>query len=112
MDLVRKILIDVEAKDDGRAKVYEFKSETVELRHHVNLLIKAELLEQVSVISSADRKKVHLTWDGHDFLDAIKDQNIWNQTKTKLTDVGGAASLEVVKAVAVSIMTSALGLAG
>ena len=75
-------------------------------------MAKEKVITDAFNYAKTEGKKVHLTWAGHDFLDAIKDQGIWDQTKTKLKEVGGPASLDVVKAVAVSIMTSALGLGG
>lgn len=46
---------------------------------------------------------------GHDLLDAIRADNVWAKTKERLRAVGGTASLEVVKNVAV---TAAMGLLG
>ncbi|HEY4531543.1 MAG TPA: DUF2513 domain-containing protein [Luteimonas sp.] len=40
---------------------------------------------------------------GHDLLDSIRADNVWNKTKERLTSIGGAASLEVLKQLAVSV---------
>ncbi|WP_172299109.1 DUF2513 domain-containing protein [Pseudoruegeria sp. HB172150] len=101
MDLVREILLEVEAKDDGKAKQYDFKQLGPEKAHHVNLLIQAGLLNWVGAVRSQERKKVHLTWEGHDFLDSVRDVGIWEKTKETVAETGGSAAIEIIKAVAI-----------
>jgi len=58
------------------------------------------------VAARADR----LTWQGYDFLDAVRSDAVWSKTKSTIAATVGSASLEVVKAVAVSIaMRATLG---
>ena len=42
---------------------------------------------------------VRLTWDGCDFLDSVRDDEIWRQTKDGVTKAGGF-SLDLMKALA------------
>ncbi len=51
-----------------------------------------------------------MTMEGHDFLDAIKEQAVWNKTKTRVGDVG-AWTLDIVLAVAKDEIKRRLGLA-
>ncbi|MCR9157028.1 MAG: DUF2513 domain-containing protein [Rhodobacteraceae bacterium] len=37
---------------------------------------------------------------GHDYLDAVRDEGIWAQTKKAVADTGGNATIEIVKALA------------
>ena len=46
---------------------------------------------------------VDLTWDGHDLLESIRDDNVWKQVKARIEPVGGNVSLAVLKAVADNI---------
>lgn len=48
-----------------------------------------------------------LTYDGHQFLDNIRDNGVWDKTKTVLGKIGGA-SLNVISSVAIKIVTSLL----
>ena len=48
-------------------------------------------------------KAGNLTWQGHEFLDTITNQTVWNRVMSKLQDKGGSASFEVVKALAIEI---------
>jgi hypothetical protein len=82
---------------------------------HVELLQEAGFIEAAvarssregcAVIADVDR----LTWEGHDFLDSIRSDTIWSKTKAQLAQVAGSASLQVVKAVAVSLALKQFGL--
>ena len=55
-----------------------------------------------------DLSLYRLTMDGHDFLDCIRDDNVWSKTKARLVQVGGSSSLEVMKALATSFAKTAV----
>lgn len=102
MDLVRQILTSVEERSDGKAQVFEFGGDNRPLREHVSLLINAGYLREVGVTRSSSRTKVQLTWQGHDFLDAVRSQSIWEKTKQAVAEEGGSFSLELLKTVALA----------
>ncbi|MCU9839856.1 DUF2513 domain-containing protein [Ruegeria sp. WL0004] len=101
LDLIREILLEVEAKSDGRSMVYEYNNLSVEKRHHIDLLLGANLLNEVGAVRSSAKKKVHLSWEGHDYLGAIRDKGVWEQTKKAVSETGGSATLEIFKSLAV-----------
>ncbi len=41
---------------------------------------------------------------GHDYLDAVRDEGIWAQTKKAVADTGGNATIEIVKALATGFL--------
>jgi hypothetical protein len=43
-----------------------------------------------------------ITSNGHDYLDAIRDEGVWNKTKKTIAETGGNATLEMVKLVAIA----------
>jgi len=51
-----------------------------------------------------------LTWQGHEFLDAIRDESIWQKTKGKFFEKGGTMTFELVKIVASEFAKKALGI--
>jgi hypothetical protein len=51
-----------------------------------------------------------LTWEGHEFLDNIKDVGVWEKTKERLQGIPGVA-LTVVAALAEAEIKKRLGLA-
>jgi len=49
-----------------------------------------------------------ITYDGHQFLDNIRDNTIWKETKNRMKEVG-SISINVMSQVAASIISSKLG---
>ena len=47
-----------------------------------------------------------LTWEGHEFLDKIRDDTIWSKTKTTILDNGLPMIFDVVKNVSATIISS------
>ncbi|MGJ8626150.1 MAG: DUF2513 domain-containing protein [Sulfitobacter sp.] len=41
-----------------------------------------------------------VTWAGHAYIDAVRDDDIWAKTKTAVAETGGNASLEIVRELA------------
>ncbi len=50
-----------------------------------------------------------ITWNGHDYLDSIRDPKVWHEIKSRTKDLSGIA-LEVVKCLAIEITKQMLGL--
>lgn len=46
-----------------------------------------------------------MTWDGHEFLDKIREDTVWNKTKDLIKEKGLPMALEVVKNVATTMIT-------
>lgn len=51
-----------------------------------------------------------ITWEGHQFLDSIKSDTVWEKTKSRVSSTVGSASLQVLSALATSITAKLLGL--
>jgi hypothetical protein len=47
-----------------------------------------------------------LTNSGHDYLDAVRDQGVWEKTKAAVIETGGSATLEIVKNLAIGFLKS------
>lgn len=117
MDLVRQLLLRIERDPqlDGSRWVHfdpadlgiEERSPE-EIGYHMKLLIEAGYLngkyafEAIPIISK-------LTWEGHEFLDNIKDVGVWEKTKKRIDGLSGVA-LKVVAAIAESEIKKHLGL--
>lgn len=92
MDLVRGMLLAIE--DD----VLRFGEGTDNggldapddvITAHLRLLEQAGLIEVMSRPISGPIYIRGLTWDGHDFLDAVRDPEVWKRTKDGALTVGG-----------------------
>jgi len=45
-----------------------------------------------------------LTWQGHEFLDACRNEGVWVKAKEKIKSIGGEVPLDVLKTVLVEII--------
>jgi len=96
-DLIRRILSDVEDAPPlkgSRDFQYQGYDDDV-VTEHIELLIEAGFLDgHVSRFlgGGGSARVSRLTWAGHDFLDAMKDESIWSKAKENvLKPVGGVA---------------------
>ncbi|WP_196598595.1 DUF2513 domain-containing protein [Pectinatus frisingensis] len=117
LDLIREMLIKIELADSNKRKITsEYFSSLSDNENkiifHIELLIDAGFIEAVEIpmMKISDFCIKRLTFDGCDYLDSIRDENIWEKTKNKLKLVGSAASLEVVQYVAIDIAKKVLGI--
>ncbi len=102
MDLVRKLLLDIEKADESRpsmADLIGYPLDEVELdvrekyAYHLKMLVEqAGLVTGIdaSSLSGGDWMNLQLTWQGHDFLDNTRSSAVWKKTKEGAEKVGGA----------------------
>lgn len=114
MDLARKILIALEEREVVhpflRLEVQGFASALVS--HHVWLLNQAGLIEANNA-STADGDEwfpVCLTWEGHEFLDAARNDTTWNKAKALVLAKAGGLSFEALQFALTEIIKKALQL--
>ena len=97
MELVRRLLIQIgdDPKYDGRSNhlvhADEFSTDTFGydvVDFHLGLLIQANLLNGQRIGSPGFIIR-GLTWEGHDFLDSVRDPAIWAKTKKGALAAGG-----------------------
>jgi hypothetical protein len=119
MDLARKILLAVEAR-----RLQELRSEDLVTEGYESRTVAAhfELLQEAGLIDASLLRveseglirgdALRLTWEGHEYLDTIRSNEIWEKTKTHVTKQGGSLSFELIKAVALGYLRAQLGLPG
>lgn len=114
-DMIRDILIKLEELDpaEGALKLSTFPTDKAyEYSYHVELLIEAGLI--YGEMSKTVSKNAHdfsvnrLTWSGHEFLDSIRSDNVWNKTKKSFLSSGVTMTLDLVRSVATDIATAFL----
>jgi DNA-binding transcriptional ArsR family regulator len=112
MDLVRKILFEIERQPFTRGKItLEIEGYShEEISYHVLLLSEADLIEaDVSARASAEYKPIRLTWQGHEFLEAVRDEARWNKLKDMMGKVGGFV-YEIAKPLAIDLLKDQISL--
>ncbi len=89
-ELIRKIMFDVEdCPADKHVHGFEFEGyDAWVIAEHLELLIEAGLLDgNVHHFVSGEPPSImvrRLTWYGHDFIDAVRDDTIWKKVKDNL----------------------------
>ena len=106
LDRIREILLRVEESEDVRGWYYtrddEFFQESD--AYQITLMEQAGFLEtDFGTLGSALQDHVRITFQGHDYLDAVRSEGLWQETKAAVLETGGNASLELVKALAIGL---------
>ena len=104
MDIARQVLFEIEKCDDpwgpNRDLVIEGYSKQ-NISYHVKLLCQAGLIEAQDASSMGSGGFCwfagSLTWEGHEFLEAARDDTRWNKTKKFVTEKAGGLGFEVLK---------------
>ncbi len=114
-DTIRKILVKLEDVDpkNGALHLSDFPSaEPEKISYHVELLMEATLIygKMSKTIGKGpyDFLAIRLTWQGHEFLDSIRNDKVWNKTKDSFISKGVSMTFELVKSVAIDITRSYL----
>lgn len=90
-----------------------------EIEYHLRLLEDENYLsgDPKSPSSSCTGKPQFRNWhitrltnSGHDFLDTIRNDEVWKQTLEKISKVGGSAALSIIKTIATEIVKANLGM--
>lgn len=116
LDLLRTILLKIEESNEPLllSDMVRSLGNGSLIRFHVELLIDANYIDVRKVpvlgVRDPDFYIYRLTNDGCDYLDAVRNDTVWSICKDKLLSVGGTATLEVTKAVAVAVAKTMLGI--
>lgn len=111
MDLIRKILLKIEEQYIDTAlpnlKIESYDLQTI--AYHCSILYDAKMVSYYD--GRYAENKIYffqvgkLTWEGHEFLDKIRNDNTWTKTKTIMKEKGLPFALDVIKQV-VNIVVS------
>lgn len=116
MDLIRKMILAIENSPHGRApdglKIDGYSEEQV--GYHAYLLVDSGLAEGVDFAhmgsAGPESRITRLTWDGHDFADACRDESTWAKARATVKDKVGSVTFDVMKELLVSLLKGSLGL--
>lgn len=112
MDLVRKILLEVESaqstKEPLEVAIPDADDELV--GYQIQIMMEAGLVHCANWSTDAyyDFRPQYLTWEGHEFLDACRDQGRWDKAKEIVRSSGAAVTFVVLKELLVQLMRSAV----
>ena len=118
IDLIRKLLIHLEEKQNDQI-IMELEldgHDKNEVMYHFILMDQAGLIRCEREFSSTTSDRVikvypfSLTWQGHEFLEASRNEKMWSKAKTLIKSKSGALSFDVLKALLISMAKEAVGL--
>jgi hypothetical protein len=100
MNIIRLILLQQEGDEEAGKKLKEIPDK--ESCYHIGLAIEAGLVKG-EVLEDGDREIVgaavwRLTWDGHEFLDSVRDASVWKKANEKVIKPAGGIAFDVLKA--------------
>lgn len=96
MDLIRELLLEIEENQTASDFSYEinanlnFDANTV--YQHLKLLRDGGMIDGEDSLSQDRSSKIivlGITWSGHDFIDSVRDPEIWRRTKEGALAAGG-----------------------
>jgi hypothetical protein len=115
LDLVRQLMLQIEALPPIPPVQYRMgEVEDPVLLKHLEMLIAAGLVNGKISQSHGTRGDVitisGLTWEGHEWIEMVRSQALWNEVRSTLLERGGALTYELSKAVAGKLLRARLGL--
>ena len=103
MDLARRILEGIEASpfDGGEAELNFPDVAADAIQYHLLLLTEAGLIETIDVSSMSGARFIptRLTWTGHEFLEAARNETLWQRAKSTVQSKTGGLAFDVLLAV-------------
>jgi len=101
MELVRRILVTLEDADQTQGWIpLQFECYTDDqISYHI------KILAEQGIISATDCSNMKnfawrakgLTWDGHDYIEAIRDEGRWQKVKDWIKATGKILTIETLK---------------
>lgn len=109
-DVIRCILARLESLDNSWQALQhpDFECGTAdEVSYHMELLFEAGLVEGEMNKTSGPGPygflAYRLTWYGHEFLDAVDSDQVWEETKTSFRKAGISMTFDMVRSVAMRL---------
>jgi len=113
-ELVRKILTAIEARETTHGtlapeSITGYEKEVVSYHFYI--------MQEAGLIDAKCHKSANapifclassLTWDGHEFLDKIRNETVWARIKNTIESKGLDLSFEVIKIAAVKVIENVL----
>jgi hypothetical protein len=106
-DLIRKLLMFFEAKPGSEhVEVPPIEGyDNLTIKYHLVLLHDAGFLRCEPIKSSSSDRVIYvlpfdLTWQGHEFLEKIRNETTWNKIKEVILSKGGAWAFNVINELA------------
>jgi hypothetical protein len=113
MDLIRAVLIETEKLPEDAA-MHDISVEgftEAEISNHVRLCDEAGFIDahDLSTMQGVCWKPQRLTYQGHEFLDSIRSDTVWNNVKALTRKTTGTLTVEGLKIALPHVLKSLIG---
>ena len=107
LELIRELLLFFEEKSSPAyielPPIEGYDENT--LKTHLVLMFEAGLLRCEPTRSSTSDRVIsvlpfELTWDGHEFLDKVRNESVWNKIRSTIASQGGSIAFALVNQLA------------
>lgn len=113
MDLVREILLKIEEEYISKAifnlKIDGYDAETI--AYHCKILYEANMISSYKAQYYSNGiysfSVGSLTWEGHDYLDKVRDDSVWKKTKDTIIQKGLPLVFDTIKTISTAFITAA-----
>ena len=110
MELIRLLLLDVEGETKPDLSAYTPE----QITYHTALIVESELAHGGVAEDGQGylmvAKATWLTWKGHEFLDAARNETIWKKAISKIKDAGASLPLTILQEVLTAGIKSQMGM--
>jgi hypothetical protein len=110
MNLIRALLLEVEG-EEPKPDLSQYNEE--QQVYHSALLIEAGLIDGAVVQNGqgypAGTTMIRLTWTGHEFLDAARDEDNWQRATTSVAKAGGSFTISILSEILTQYIKQKLG---
>ena len=100
MDLIRKILLRIEASNNAldMNDILDLGESEQQIAYHLELLLDAGLINAIDACTKTgdNYMDLSLTWDGHEFLEAARDPSRWEQARL-VAGKAGMMTFDILK---------------
>jgi Hypothetical protein (DUF2513) len=105
MSIIRNLLMDIESEYTDGGFALEVTGEDdyteEEMNYHLQLMKEAKLIKLETVLDEDEEEEelliYGLTWEGHELLDSIREEAIWQQLLANLKREKGSMPFSVLR---------------
>ena len=107
MDLVRLILLEIESSENDEIEDFNIDGYDISsVKYNGELLLQAGLIDKFYEDTMGELVAGHLTWEGCDYLDKIRDNSIWKKTKDAIKEKGLPLVVDTIKTISTAFVTA------
>lgn len=115
LELVRKLLLEFEklglddAKEARQIVLPPWTSD--EVTYNCWIMWQSDLIEGIDCSSNSSGRNMFvrgLRPAGHDYIDAVRSDTVWNKVKARAAEQSLSMSIDIAKALAITVITAML----